>query len=257
MGYAGSGKRDYAARPVPPYRRGLWEFQLVARGACAVTLAAKEPPLPAPARSLWVFGPDCVHGWTGAGRAGCEIAVLHFDRVPPALLRRLGARAWVRVDLRAEEVRAVEAMAREAPERWNRPVDLRELHASALLSRLALLVIERDPEGVTERAGPARKVEQALAWLRAHLHEGPALEDAARAAGVSRQHLRRLFHETLGKSPREAFHELRIERARELLRDPELKQEAIAQACGYSCAAAFSRAYHAATRARPGAWRRG
>jgi len=72
--------------------------------------------------------------------------------------------------------------------------------------------------------------------------DGPAL---AAAAGVSSRHLERLFRTHLGTTPASYYLGLRLERARQLLRQTDLAVIDVAVAAGFSSAACLSRAYRA------------
>jgi two-component system response regulator YesN len=49
--------------------------------------------------------------------------------------------------------------------------------------------------------------------------------------------------------------QLRFERARQLMSDPEIKLEEVAERCGYQSASAFSRAFKTMFGCGPSAWR--
>lgn len=67
----------------------------------------------------------------------------------------------------------------------------------------------------------------------------------ARLAGVSLRQLERLFRQHLGRSLGEHYLMLRLERARDLLRQTSLSVLETALACGFASASHFSRAYRA------------
>jgi AraC-like DNA-binding protein len=254
--YAASGPRDYGAKPVLPYRRDAWEFQLIVSGRCTATFGQGHR-LPAEAGYLWLFQPGCVHGWGGAA-AGvrCSVAVLHFTAVPDVLRLWLADRPWLRVALPPPALDDVVALACAAAQSWSDPDTLRHLRAVASVHRLALHVMASAPGALAGQAGRSeRAVEQAVSWCDAHLADSPGVAAMARVAGVSVSHLRRLCGEVRGMSPRQALAATRMRRAQLLLEQPELKLEAIAQAVGFSCGAAFSRAFKAATGLSPSRWR--
>ncbi len=65
----------------------------------------------------------------------------------------------------------------------------------------------------------------------------------ARAAGLSPRHLERLSARTLGKTPRDVYRELRLQRGRALLQQTGLSVLEVALACGFVSATHFSRCY--------------
>jgi transcriptional regulator GlxA family with amidase domain len=70
-------------------------------------------------------------------------------------------------------------------------------------------------------------------WTREHLAESINLADAARAIGVSERTLQRSVQRVIGTTPIRFVQDLRIERARHLLRTTDLSVEAISRKVGY------------------------
>lgn len=94
---------------------------------------------------------------------------------------------------------------------------------------------EAHPEG--SRAGLA------VAWLREHYQTGCTVENAAKAVGLSRSGLFRLFREHTGQTPKDYLDHLRAEHAAHLLRQGGYSIKEIAGRCGYSDAHHFTRAF--------------
>jgi transcriptional regulator GlxA family with amidase domain len=70
-------------------------------------------------------------------------------------------------------------------------------------------------------------------WAREHLGERISMADAAKAVGVSERTLQRSVQRTIGTSPVRFVQDLRIERARHLLRTTDLSVETISRKVGY------------------------
>jgi transcriptional regulator GlxA family with amidase domain len=70
-------------------------------------------------------------------------------------------------------------------------------------------------------------------WIREHLAEPISMADAAKAVGVSERTLQRSVRRTTGTPPIRFVQDLRIERARHLLRTTGLSMEVISQKVGY------------------------
>jgi transcriptional regulator GlxA family with amidase domain len=70
-------------------------------------------------------------------------------------------------------------------------------------------------------------------WTREHLAEPIRMADAAKAIGVSERTLQRSVQRTIGTSPIRFVQDLRIERARHLLRTTDMSVEAISRKVGY------------------------
>jgi transcriptional regulator GlxA family with amidase domain len=70
-------------------------------------------------------------------------------------------------------------------------------------------------------------------WIREHLAEPIRMADAAKAIGVSERTLQRSVQRTTGTSPIRFVQDLRIERARHLLRTTDMSVETISRKVGY------------------------
>jgi transcriptional regulator GlxA family with amidase domain len=70
-------------------------------------------------------------------------------------------------------------------------------------------------------------------WIREHLGERISMADAVKAIGVSERTLQRAVRRTIGTSPIRFVQDLRIERARHLLRTTGMSVEAISRKVGY------------------------
>lgn len=95
-------------------------------------------------------------------------------------------------------------------------------------------------EGVT-RPGLARAIDM----MESHLEEVVGIDELCDAAGVSRRQLERLFHRHFRVSPQRYYLDLRLQRARALLRYTDMSVVAVAVASGFGSAAHFSRSYRA------------
>jgi LacI family transcriptional regulator len=74
---------------------------------------------------------------------------------------------------------------------------------------------------------------KALSFLRETIGTPVQVEDVARHAGISRRVLERRFLDTLGRTPAEHIRHIRLERARQLLRESNLPIPAVADAAGF------------------------
>ena len=83
-----------------------------------------------------------------------------------------------------------------------------------------------------------------------------SVDELAAKLNVSRSTLFRAFKEELGRSPKQVFDDLRMQKAEHLLRASTESVKEIAAACGYAGEAYFSRAFKARRGLPPGTWRR-
>ena len=143
---------------------------------------------------------------------------------------------WLRV--RGSELADASFSLRELPA----PVDptLAEQLAAAVGSRARLELVGKHLAGTIGRLRPDRRLSAAV---DAMLSDGRARPDAvARAAGVSRRHLGRLFRERIGFGPNALGRLARFQRAlRELEQEGGLSLAAVAIRAGYFDQAHMSR----------------
>ncbi len=88
-----------------------------------------------------------------------------------------------------------------------------------------------------------RVLNQAAALMAENIETPMAMPEVAEALGVSRRQLERLFKRHLGTSPADYYLNLRLTRARELLRLTAMAVTDIGLACGFQSSAHFSTAY--------------
>jgi AraC-like DNA-binding protein len=83
--------------------------------------------------------------------------------------------------------------------------------------------------------------ERARRWLEEHFAEADALAGAARAAGITPQHLIRLFRRHYDTTPGRYLWRMRVERGASLLTASGLTVSEIADRCGFQNPFHFSR----------------
>ncbi len=96
-----------------------------------------------------------------------------------------------------------------------------------------------------ETAGAANSfiVNNALEYMRAHYNEKLRLVDVADEVYVSQWHLSKLLNRVTGQNFSELLNAIRMEKAAELLRDPQLRISDIAEQVGFVDLAHFSRVF--------------
>lgn len=137
-----------------------------------------------------------------------------------------------------------------------------DLYAESVAQFLAvhLLSAHAAPMGGAEDrrwAGPLsdQRLARALEYLSSHFHEPVTLARVASEAGVSKFHFVRLFRLAMGEAPHAYLIRLRLDCARQLLRETDLSVAEIARSCGYPGAAHFARAFGRETGQTPTAFR--
>ncbi|WP_188863136.1 GlxA family transcriptional regulator [Marinobacterium nitratireducens] len=84
---------------------------------------------------------------------------------------------------------------------------------------------------------------EAVTLMEANIEEPLSTDDLAHHVGVSRRHLERLFKQHLQTVPSQYYLELRLDRARTLLRTDDRPILQVGLMCGFSSASYFSTAY--------------
>lgn len=249
--YISRGVRTYGEKPIVVWARGRWEFEFVLKGrarptgvSCPVTNENKP--------RLYIFHPECPHGWTDDEHACSEIFVIQFHEVPAELADTATPTEPILIELDDPGRRGILARLDEV---WNASRSSSP-HASLKLQQflveMALLAVGQSDDAFA-RPTPTDKVFRAINWFEENIGENPTIEDAAKAVGVSTVHLRRLFAERGLRSPHDELTRLRMEAAQRCLREG-WTQEAVAQFLGYSEVSAFARAFRDTHGIPPRAW---
>jgi two-component system response regulator YesN len=150
---------------------------------------------------------------------------------------------WIRVVIITgfgSEDLAVEALRAGASDYLKKPVQL-----DALTKTVAALTGTAGDSADRSTRPPAAhpSIRRALAFMGDHFAETISLADAARAAGLSRFHFCRLFHDETGLPFHEYLHRLRVNRAQVLLADQYLRVSEIAYAVGFNDLSHFDRTF--------------
>ena len=89
--------------------------------------------------------------------------------------------------------------------------------------------------------------------MHEHAGEGLSLDDLARAAGLSKYHLVRLFHHAVGLPPHQYLLRVRIERARKLIA-AGWPVSSVATEVGFADQSHFTRVFRSVLRTTPAAY---
>lgn len=139
-----------------------------------------------------------------------------------------------------EPLKLFRELAMEMQEK--RPFYKGEVLALALQLYTCLLRFHRLPEP-REASRQPETVMRAVRYLREHLADETAIEDACRDAGVSRYQICRLFRNYLDRSPVEFLNSLRCKEARTLILSGKCNVAEAARQCGIENLSYFSRLY--------------
>jgi AraC family transcriptional regulator, L-arginine-responsive activator len=105
---------------------------------------------------------------------------------------------------------------------------------------------ERQRVALQARFGALQpKLSEAVTLMEANLEEPLSTDDIAGLVGLSRRQLERLFKQYLGSLPSRYYLELRLQRARQLLRETNHSIVQVGLMCGFSSGSHFSTAFGA------------
>jgi transcriptional regulator GlxA family with amidase domain len=100
--------------------------------------------------------------------------------------------------------------------------------------------------GLVERIGTTNQVVlDAIGAMETRVADLMSLDQLAAVTGVSPRQLNRLFQQNLGRTPMQFYREMRLDMARNLLRNSSLSLTEIGLATGFASSSHFSRAYSA------------
>jgi transcriptional regulator GlxA family with amidase domain len=120
---------------------------------------------------------------------------------------------------------------------------LHRLETSGLLLLLMANLVEGQTRLATSDTA-TQAVEKLAGLLQSEFHETLRSQRIKALTGYHPVHLARLFKKHTGLSPRQYQRRLKINRAKDLLRHSHLSLTAIAEQCGFSSLALFSRTFH-------------
>ena len=151
------------------------------------------------------------------------------------------------------------AMSMEAtqgrPDRWARMIRTQLSRAAAAYLLGTYTLLRTAPEAVRGGLAPWQ-LRRAQAHIRADLDHTLHLQKLAEACGLSVSHFARAFRQSTGASPHSWLTRERMERAKSLMRRPDLTLADIALMCGYTDQSHFTRVFVKEQGTSPGRWRR-
>jgi len=114
-------------------------------------------------------------------------------------------------------------------------------HARFLIATRLLHIMEADAAKASAGLLGVKRLQPAVEFLNEHLESHTSLAHLAALCGVSIYHFARSFSAQLGCAPFEYQRALRLEKAKELLRESDLAIEAVGIAVGIESASNFAR----------------
>ncbi len=117
-----------------------------------------------------------------------------------------------------------------------------------LVAEIILRIAQERPDLLQPMGSPLaikafKLLQPVLQFVEAHLSDKVRVTTMAQVAMCSERHLRRLFHQTLGMTPKRWLLERRLQRAAALLVQTDLPIKTIAAHCGFDDVPHFHRAF--------------
>jgi AraC-like DNA-binding protein len=132
---------------------------------------------------------------------------------------------------------------------WDKP---RRPDADAALRTLVCNVVLAASRQMSVRPAARKEIVAAgVAYLRQHSAEPVRIPDLVRHLGFSRARVFQLFRSELGLTPNDCLQRIRIEKAMELLKDPQHSITEVALATGFNSSQYFSTAFRRYTGCSP------
>jgi AraC family transcriptional regulator len=249
---------EYAGSQEQPHQHRYWEIGYVAEGTSELILG-KERKLEVGPGTFWSVPAGIIH-WLQRGPQ-----VRHHRLVAGLQLPVIAARhsEWnlrevVREVVVLHEVSHLEPLfyrivAEGATPSHYQAAALR-LGVDALLLEVVRTATDRN--GKTANAVMHPAVSRALSVLQTRFRESWTLQNLAKESGISRARLAQLFRQQLGSSIHKILNEIRVEHARQLLKESGLSVSEIAQDSGFATSQHFARIFRRLTGATAAEYRR-
>jgi len=135
------------------------------------------------------------------------------------------------------------------------PIGFQQLMAVSVTEILAAALAAAQRHRGADRSESL--VRQAKAFLEEHTDDPPRMGQLAASFQISVEHFRRLFKQHTGLSPYQYYFQLRINRAKHLLRGTDLTIKQIAATLRFENPYHFSQAFKKKVGVAPSQWRRG
>ena len=134
---------------------------------------------------------------------------------------------------------------------------IRDMRINEYLQKLLTLLMEETYRPVQESSSAKQEnIQKVRDYLEAHYEERITLEGLAKQFYINKFYLTKLFKQTYGVTVNSYLMQIRITRAKQLLRFTDLSIELIGEKCGISDPNYFSRAFKKTEGLTPGRYRR-
>lgn len=242
---------SYRRHSFAPHAHDTWTFAAVTRGTMNVHIGGTPDRLDH--ESIIVIPPGVIHAASPGAAAGWDYVSVYpaapviarcVEQLPPGF----AGRAPVGVVRSPRLVR----LHRDFVERLTHD----DAESEAALMRLVEGLWYAAPARAARTVAAAPEIQRAQAFIAANVSRRLSLDEIASVAGMSPFHFIRRFKRAMGTTPYGFFMQLRIERARELLRAGHAIVD-VALQCGFVDQSHLNRHFKRIVGVTPGAYAAG
>ncbi|MEF3305818.1 AraC family transcriptional regulator [Paenibacillus sp. GYB003] len=250
-------------------KHDFWEIVYVDKGEWDVTVDGA--PFHLEQGDLVFYGPNEFHRGGAGQKSSPNVIIVTFECDSPAMSHFAAARVF-RLD---EKERALfAALVKAGLESFDPPIDsprMRKLHRREgapfgseqlirnYLETLLIHLIRREQAPAAAEKPPSAVKEnrahdiatEVADYLQANISRELTVDDLCRRFQVSRTQLKTAFRQLTGQGVLETFNQMKIERAKTLIREERLSFTEIAELLGYSSIHYFSRQFKKLTNMTP------
>jgi len=239
-----------------------FEFTFIDRGRLRVSTDGKTYSLKA--GDLFIAYPNEAHWWSDRDHEGFQQIWIGLDlaglgNYGGILSERLQSNRR-HVLMGAHDVEPVlrgiirQVMRRDPQHRQVIEAHL-ETFAALVMQRLAIEARNSVEEPLQGSSAYSYEIDKVIRFMQANADRRIPLDEFVNVCGLSTSWFARRFHDEVGISPNAYHLRLRLEAAREALRQPDASVTDVALAHGFSSSQHFCAAFNQAYHTSPGKWR--
>ncbi len=195
---------------------------------------------------MFLFGPDCAHGWTDRPDYRSELLTWIWKTPPRSHHCHPPSDGYLKYMLNSDALRQVERIHAAC----RQEVSFSDECTPLALERLRLeidILMARLKQPSMPALPSSKRIELAIRWMRQNFSARRPVTFLCDYLQMSSGAMERLFMDKLGEQPSSCFHRLKMERAMELLKEEGMMVKEVAYFLGYTHANDFSRAFKAFT----------
>ena len=240
-----------------PHSHIQYEVALVRSGGCRMNLAGES--LAFEAGDAFFIPRGVQHGFTCSASEGVQFIVAQFRTLEDELVNELlGSKSVGTFRLSHLEVGRFTDICHRLQREIAANLPYAARQCEALKQQLVVLLLRSLARGGSPILTLEQEsaLEKALQWLVDHHHdERVRISDAARAAGMSPSHFRKLFQRYLGTSPKRYLLALRLQTSKCLMMQRRGTIAEVAYQSGFGSPQQFSKCFRQHTGLTPTQWR--